>query len=210
MNSRNLKALLLPLASLTALAGCASAPVPYEVRDGSGNLVVSRAVEIDRPEVALRALHGAFIDADYTRCRALAVLVQHAWPQERQISAEARRTAAWCRLFTYESRPGSISALENEAWNLDILDAALAEFQRLPPSWSGEVKVLERAVEARMRYPEAFDATIAELRLASRTGAADAQASAISRVGQRYPEWSAATGLARLAQFPWSMTENQQ
>ena len=210
MNSRNFKALLLPLAALTTLAGCASAPVPYEVRDGSGNLVVSQAVETDRPEVALQALHSAFVEADYTRCRALAVLAQDAWPQERQISAEARRMAAWCRLFTYESSAGFISALENEAWNLDILDAALAEFQRLPPSWSGEITVLERAVEARMRYPEAFDVTIAELRLASRTGSVDVQASAISRIGQRYPEWSAAIGLARLAQFPWHMTEDQQ
>jgi len=201
---------LLSVTALTALVGCASAPVAYEVRDGSGNLVVSQAVEIDRPEVALQALHGAFAGGDYTRCRALAVLVQDAWPQKRQIRAEARRIAAWCRLFTYESSPGSISALENEAWNLDILDAALAEFQRLPPSWSGEIMVLERAVEARMRYPEAFDATIAELRLASRTGSAGAQASAISRIGQRYPEWGAAIGLARLAKYPWSMTEDQQ
>jgi len=70
--------------------------------------------------------------------------------------------------------------------------------------------VLERAVEARMRYPEAFDATIAALRLASRTGSAGAQASAISRIGQRYPEWSSAIGLVRLAKYPWSMTEDQQ
>lgn len=210
MKPGKLRIFLLPVMAITVLVGCASAPVSYEVRDGAGNLVVSQAVEIDRPETALQAVQSALMEADYSRCRALALLVQDAWPQDRKVSAEARRAAAWCLLFNYESSPGSLSALENEAWNLDILDAALDEFRQLPRTWPDEVSVLERAVEERMRHLAAFDATIAGLRAASRTGSADARALEISDVRQRYPEWSAAIDLKLLSSFPWSVAESQR
>lgn len=210
MNSESLNKILATLAAVVILAGCAATPVPYEVRDAQGTLIMKQPVELDRPEALLKSLHGAFAQGNYRRCRGLSEVARNAWLENAQIVQYSRRLAAWCLLFTYESERPSISALENEARNLRILDAALNEYGALSNQWSEESRVIELAVDRRVRNLEAFEDTLAALQRASRADSEATKRAAITGIAQKFPEWASETRIQALSRFTWNTWETDR